>query len=306
VIGRVGLALPQSFVECPPPQRDTWLELIEAPSVDAAWTLDQPSGRAATLEPLSALAFAAALTTRVRLGVAVLVPAARGPLATAKAVTTVDRASRGRLIVGLGLGGRHHYGSYGIDVDRHRTGDLLDDAVEIMTRIWSGDAVGASGGPWHLDGVHIEPRPLQRPHPPLWFGGGGRKAMLRTAHRGAGWIGAGRHSTKEFADNRSLLEEVLAEAGRPADDLVVAKRVYLLVDDRLDRARGTTAEWFGQFYGRPELGEAVTVLGPPSRCAEQLDELYALGADHLVLHPLADDIPQFERVVHEVIPGLGG
>lgn len=304
---RLGLAIPQSFGAAAEDGTDdaTWLELLEAPVVDSLWVLDQLAGRARTAEALALLSYAAARTTRVRLGAAVLVGPARGPLATAKAIATIDHLAGGRLDVGVGLGAPGHYPAYGIT----RTagggpGDALDEALLLLRRLWTEDAVDHDGRWWTFDGISINPKPLQTPHPPLWIGGGGDRALARAAAFGHGWIGAGRHGPSEFAANVARLDMRLEAAGRSRPSFRVAKRAYVLVEPDAGRAATVVRGAFGAFYGRPELGAEVTVVGDAASCAEQLAELVAAGADEVLLHPVLERASQYEALVADVIPRL--
>lgn len=302
-----GLAVPSSlcgFDTGGEPRAHTpiadWLEVLEGPGVDGLWVLDQVTGRMATAEPLSLLSFMAALTTRVRLGVAVLIGAARGPIALAKSITTLDWLSGGRVDLGLGLGIVNSYPAYGIDrVRGGGAGAVLDELIDIMERLWRDEAVRVDGRTWKLDGESISPLPLQRPHPPLWIGGSS-DAALRRAIRFGNWIGAGRHTTAEFASTVTRLRELRA-ASPHAADVTVSKRVYLMIDDDPSAAERRVRDWFELFYRQPDWGPAVAVFGTPETVRAGVGELFVAGADHLLLHPLVDTFDQYQRVLSDVI-----
>lgn len=285
--------------------RREWAEILEHPSIDRVWTLDQMIGRFPTPEPLTTLAYLAAITERVRLGIAILVGPARGPVAAAKSLATLDWLSGGRLDVGLGLGHPGHYGAYGVDVRAHGgLGAILDEFTAGLSALWSGEQREALGTPWALDDVRLSPPPLQSGGPPLWFGGGGAPSLQRAVRLGAGWIGAGRHTTTEFGDLAGRLALLLDDVGRDRTTMRVAKRVYLHVATERRVGAAVVSEWFDRFYGRPELGAAVTVLGDPPECAAQLAEVVAAGADDLIIHPLEDSPEMYRLVLDEVLPLL--
>jgi alkanesulfonate monooxygenase SsuD/methylene tetrahydromethanopterin reductase-like flavin-dependent oxidoreductase (luciferase family) len=282
-----------------------WFGLLEVDGVDSLWTLDQVSGRKPSLEPIAALAYAAALTTRVRLGVAVLIGASRGPLVAAKSLSTLDSLSGGRLDVGLGLGATWHYPAFSVDrVAGGGAGAVLDEFVEMLRALWSSERVTIDGRTWQLDDVGISPRPVQQPHPPLWFGGG-EASIRRAVDVGVGWLGAGRHSNREFLELAASARQHAEQAGRRVGDgFDVAKRVYIHVTS--DAAAGATVihEWFDEFYGRPELGPSVTVTGDVDSCAADLTQLADGGATLLILHPLVEDPGQYQLLTGEVIPAV--
>jgi alkanesulfonate monooxygenase SsuD/methylene tetrahydromethanopterin reductase-like flavin-dependent oxidoreductase (luciferase family) len=281
-----------------------WLEVLEAAGVDAVWVLDQPTGRMATPEPLTLLSYLAPLTSRVRLGAGVLVGPARGPVPLAKSIATLDWLTGGRVDVGLGLGSPRAYPAFG--VDRRRGGGqgaILDELIEVLDRLWSHDDVGFAGRTWTLEGVSVNPKPLQRPRPPLWIGGGSEAALRRALRLGGRWIGAGRSTAAEFAALARRLRELQAEMADPVD-VTVAKRVYVAVDsDRAAAERGVR-EWFDAFYGRPEWGPDVSVFGTGADVRAALEELVVAGADHLLLHPVVDHVDHYRRVLGEVVEPL--
>ncbi len=281
-----------------------WLEHLEVPGIDSLWSLDQLSGRSATPEPISLLSYVAALTTRVRLGIAVLVGPSRGPVAAAKALTTLDWLSNGRLDVGLGLGDLSHYGAFGLDRSASPAGAMLDEFTTMIQQLWAEDMVDHDGASWHLHGIGSNPKPTQDPHPPLWFGGGGQASLRRAVERGSGWIGAGRHSNVEFVELAGRLRRLLDEQPGRSVGFTVSKRVYILVTDDVVAGADTVRAWFGSFYGRPELGASVTVMGSPNACVAQLGMLIEAGANHLVLHPLDETLAQFDRLINSVVPQL--
>ena len=153
-------------------------------------------------------------------------------------------------------------------------------------------------------GVGINPLPLQQPHPPLWFGGGAAASLRRAVASGAGWIGAGRHSSAEFVELASRLRELLEARPSGLGGFGIAKRVYMLVTDDEIAGAAATSAWFDRFYGRPELGAAVTVMGSAARCADELGTLIGAGANHLLLHPLSETIEQYDRVTQDVVGQL--
>jgi alkanesulfonate monooxygenase SsuD/methylene tetrahydromethanopterin reductase-like flavin-dependent oxidoreductase (luciferase family) len=296
----IGLAVPEQLAHPRPgqsPPAAVFAQLDAAP-IDSLWVLDQLSGRHPSSEAASLLSFVAALTSRVRLGVAVYVGPARGPLAAAKALATVDQLSGGRLTVGLGMGNLGHYGAYGWA--GHRPGSVFDEFVESLVALWGGAAGEAPGRVWDVSGFAISPGPLQQPHPPLWFGGGTERSFRRAARWGSGWIGAGKQTLNEFEKCASEVRELVGAEDRA--DFTVSKRIYLLVDARRARAQERTRRWFETFYRRPELGQEVTVMGDVSACVEQIAAHFQAGANHVVLHPLDDGEDQYRTVIDEVVP----
>jgi probable F420-dependent oxidoreductase len=138
------------------------------------------------LDPFVALSFAAAATSRIRLQTHILVLPYRNPFLTAKAVASLDVLSGGRLIVGVAAG--YLKGEFrALGVDAQERNELCDEALRAMKAAWSGDAVAFEGRHFTARGNRMQPRPAQRPHPPLWIGGNSRRAIRRAVAWGDGW-----------------------------------------------------------------------------------------------------------------------
>ena len=297
-----GIGVPQgSAVAADPALLRGFLGRVESLGYDSAWVLEQPIGAAPTLEPLQLLAFAAALTDRVRLGTAVILTPLRAPVELAKALATLDHLSGGRLIAGLALGGQaERYPAFGL-APRGRA-RRFEEAVRLLVRLWTEPSVSEEGEFWQLRDVSVSPAPVQRPRPPIWFGGGAAQALRRAARMADGWIGAGSSTTVSFAEAVAVIREELAALGRPADRFPIAKRVYVTVDDDADRALARLGAWFGHFYGDAALAERVAVWGPPSAVAEGITAVVEAGAGHVIVNPIDQHEAQAERLAADVLP----
>jgi probable F420-dependent oxidoreductase len=280
-----------------------FLARVDTLPFDSAWVLEQPIGAAPVLEPLALLSHAAAVTSRIRLGTAVILTPLRIPVELAKSLATVDQLSDGRLIAGLALGAWGDvYPAFGLP-SQHRV-RRFEEAVRLIERLWTEDAVTFDGEFWQMTEARVEPKPVQRPRPPLWFGGNLAPAVERAARMADGWIGAGSAATAAFAAAHLGLQDALLAAGRDAATFEVAKRVYVAVDDDRDRARSRLREWFGLFYRNPDLADRVAVWGSAEACVEGLAEVVRAGAGTLVLNPVFDQQEQAEALAADVMPTL--
>lgn len=280
-----------------------FLARAEELSFASAWVLEQPIGAAPVLEPLALLAHAAALTTTIRLGTAVILTPLRIPVELAKSLATVDQLSGGRLIAGLALGGwRDLYPAFGLSAEKRAR--RFEEAVTLIGRLWTEDAVTVDGEFWRMTDARVEPKPLQRPRPPLWFGGNLAPAVERAARMADGWIGAGSATTAAFAEAHLVLQGALAAAGRDPASFDVAKRVYIAVDDDPDRALSRLREWFDVFYRNPDLAERVAVWGSADACIEGLSQVVRAGARTLVLNPVFEQLEQVEALAADVMPAI--
>ena len=294
---QIGIALPQVF-----PDGAVDLGLIrnfvtraEALGYHSAWVQEQTMGGTATLEPLDLLNYVSAFTDTIRLGVSVLVLPLRNPIHLAKRVSTIDQLSSGRLTVGVGLGGGlDSYPAYGINPEA-RVGRFLD-SVRVMKALWTEPVVDHEGRFYRLEGGRMEPKPAQKPHPPLWFGGRHPDALRRAVRHGDGWMGAGSSSIADFREQTALLRGYLEEEGRDPATFAVSKRVYLAIDDDEARAERRLAEWFGHYYGNPDMASRVSIWGSVDRITEAVRELEEAGARHLLLNPMFDHMEHLEAL----------
>jgi alkanesulfonate monooxygenase SsuD/methylene tetrahydromethanopterin reductase-like flavin-dependent oxidoreductase (luciferase family) len=195
--------------------------------------------------------------------------------------------SNGRLVVGVGLGAStQHYPAYGLSREGRVT--RFRENLEIMKRLWTGDKVTLDGRFSHLENIPMQPKPVQRPHPPIWLGGHVEAALRRAAELGDGYIGAGSTPMDAFLDDIKQL---------PAD-FPKAKRLYLALGDNLSRLR----EWFGAFYHKPEMADQVAVWGSPQQIVDQIIRLRDAGVNYILLNPVFDEEAQMELLCEHVLP----
>jgi probable F420-dependent oxidoreductase len=279
------------------------LQPAEALGFESAWVVEQVLGAIPSLDPLELLAWAAGMTSRIRLGTAVLLTPLRSPVHLAKSPATIDQLSAGRLDVGIGLGGNPKvYPAYGVSAAQRIA--RFNEGLRLMRALWTEPRVTLAGEFWRLDGATMEPKPVQRPHPPLWLGAHHPHALRRVVAEGAGLMGAGSASTATFAGEVVQLRALLSDAGRDPASIDIGKRVYVAVDSDRDRAGRRLAEWFGALDGRRELAAEVSVCGAPEECAAQLRAVLAAGARLLLLHPVFDEVEQVATLAAEVVPRL--
>jgi probable F420-dependent oxidoreductase len=300
---RFAIAIPQFIADgaFDPVACRAFLTRAEALGFDGAWTQEQTLGHAtAILDPLVAMTYAAACTERLRLGCAVFVTPLHNPVHLAKSLSTLDQMSRGRVDVGIGTGGGGRMFS-AFEIAPDSVVARFTEGLRLMKALWTEPHVTFQGRFWQLDGAAMEPKPFQKPHPPIWFGGHHPAALRRAVRHGDGFYGAGSSMTAQFVEQVQMVRAALADAGRDAATFRIAKRVYIAVDDDPARARQRLDEALAQVYGRSGLPQ-WGVAGTPQGCAEELRAVAAAGAELIQLTPLFDVADQMERLAAEVIP----
>ncbi|BAV42970.1 LLM class flavin-dependent oxidoreductase [Mycobacterium ulcerans] len=285
-----------------------YLARAEELGFEGGWVLEQIIGSSPLLAPLELLAYCAACTNRLRLGVAVLVTSLHDPLQLASSVTAVDSLSNGRLDLGVAAGGgSRKFAAFGVDRATHVS--YFTEGLQLMKAAWSDEPrVRFHGRFRDVDDLPIQPKPVQRPHPPIWFGGRAPKVLARAVRHGDAFLGAGSSTTADFATAVTTLRHELAEQGRDPAGFTIGKRVYLMVDDDPERARERVLAGLRSIYGKMGGLDAVAVAGTPDDVTRGLAEVIAAGAQTLLLNPVGPDVgqnhEQMERLAAEVIPRL--
>jgi F420-dependent oxidoreductase-like protein len=239
-------------------QRVDWDELTgrvafaEDLGFDGAWGFDhfQPmygEGPGETFEGMTTLAALAGQTSRIRLGLLVTGVTYRHPSVLAAEAVTIDHASHGRLELSLGAAWfdkEHRELGIPFPATAERF-DLLEDALEIVTRLFTGERVSYEGKRVSLRDAQLLPRPVQEPRPPIWVGGNGPRRTLPLAARYADvWHAFG--TPNSLAESSARIDQLAEEAGRDPSSIVRAGSLSL---DDLDTARKHAAKWRDAGYG---------------------------------------------------------
>jgi alkanesulfonate monooxygenase SsuD/methylene tetrahydromethanopterin reductase-like flavin-dependent oxidoreductase (luciferase family) len=285
-----------------------YLARAEELGFEGAWALEQTIGQAPLIAPMELLAYAAACTSRLRLGVAVLITSLHDPLQLASVATAVDRLSHGRLDLGVAPGGGfRQFAAFG--VEKATFISSFTEGLELMKLAWSDEPrVTFHGRFRRVDDLPIQPKPVQRPHPPIWFGANAPAALARAVRHGDAFLGAGSSTTASFVTAVRTIRQQLAEQEKDPAHYTIGKRVYLMVDDDAGRARERVLAGLHRIYGDMPGLDAVPVSGTPADVIRGVREVMDAGAEMVLLNPVGADVPenreQLERLAAEVIPQL--
>jgi alkanesulfonate monooxygenase SsuD/methylene tetrahydromethanopterin reductase-like flavin-dependent oxidoreductase (luciferase family) len=275
---------------------------------EGGWTLEQTIGAEPLIAPLELLSYAAACTTRLRLGVAVVVSSLHDPLQLAATATAVDRLSHGRLDLGVAPGGgRRQFAAFGIEPKTFISS--FTEGLDLMKVAWSDEERVTFHGRFRdVDDLPIQPKPVQRPHPPIWFGGTAPAALARAVRHGDSFLGAGSSTTETFTEVAATVRRELEAQERDSTHFTIGKRVYLMIDDDASAARERVVAGLHRKYGGMPGIEAVPVSGTSADVARGLRAVMDAGAEMILLNPLgatlAEDREQMERLAAEVLPEL--
>jgi F420-dependent oxidoreductase-like protein len=279
-------------------------------------SFDAPSERGA-LDAWTTLAALAAVTERIRLGTMVSPVTFRHPASLAKAATTVDHASSGRVELGMGAGWferEHEAFGFPFPSNAERL-DLLGEQVEIVHRLWDRDEpeVSFAGSHYRLEAVSALPRPVQEPHPPLILGGGAGPRSAGLAARWADEYNVHSRSPEDARAARDRLASACASIDRDADELRLSLMTGTVVGaDRAEVERRASALMeregaSGDVRAFIEERRSEQLLGTVDQVLERLGAYARAGVQRVLLqHLVHDDLEMVELIGREVVPAAAG
>jgi probable F420-dependent oxidoreductase len=299
---KFGIAIPQAFNQEPADVAliQKFLKRADTCGYHSVWV--QEVLDASLLEPACLLPYAAAITQNVRLGSAVLLTTLRTPLQLAKMLSTLDQLSQGRLIVGAALGSNtQNYPAYGISAEARV--QRFVEGLALVKKLWTEKRVNHQGEYWQLHDESLDPKPIQKPHPPIWLGGSHPNALRRAVRLGDGWLG-GRTPTQKFREHVSAVHRFLDEFSRDPADFMIGKRTYIAVDNNKARAEQKLNQWFNQVYKVRDIANTAAIYGGEQECIDKLGEVVLAGAKLLILNPVSDHMEHLEGLAKNVLPKI--
>ena len=236
-----------------------------------------------SMEQLTLLSFLAGRTSKIRLVTSVMIVPHRNPLVAAKALASLDVLSQGRLVVGVGVGWmREEFEALGLPPFEER-GAVTDEYIRALKELWTSDNPSFEGKYVRFDNISFLPKPVQKPHPPIWVGGESRPALRRTAELGNGWYPLGSNPTYPVGTPQQLtagLERLASYARRFGRDPVEIEVTYRSQNFELSKNGGASGN------GRPPF------VGTADQLASDIRQYQEMGVGTLIF----DLIRQSEHV----------
>ena len=211
-------------------QLGAFAEAIERHGFDSLWLSERISGPAP--DPLLGLTFAAARTSRIKLGTSVQVLPGRSPARVAKAWATLDVLSGGRALPAFGLGIAQPVEQQAFSVERSERAPIFDEALPLIRRLWEEDAVDHDGAHFHYSGMTVLPKPTKRLD--VWLGGKAPSELRRVGKLADGWL-ASFSSPEDCKAGRDAIEQAAAAAGCEIDDDHYGAMVFYTHDEIPER-----------------------------------------------------------------------
>ena len=268
-IARKGEELGFDFLVCP--DHIVFPRRVESPYPYNEEGVHPGTGPGECLDQLTMLAFLAGQTTRIRLGTSVMIVPHRNPLVAAKSIATLDYLSGGRVILGVGVGWlREEFETLDLPPFDER-GAVTDEYLRAFIELWTNDDPSMQGKYVQFDNISFLPKPVQKPHPPIWIGGESGPAIRRAAQLGNGWhpLGVNRLSPMNTPDQlRAAMDRLASQAervGRDPADIEIGFRVA-----------GLNLAHTGPAADRPRFA------GNPEQVAEDIRSYRDIGVSNLV------------------------
>ena len=279
-----------------------YVDAAERLDIDSIWLSDRVVSSALNMEPIVALSFIAARTTKLKFGTSVLALPLRNPTVLAKEIATLDFLSGGRVLPAVGLGAKDQREFEACGSSRSQRGGRTDEAIQIMRLLWSGDDVTFHGRYFTLNGVSVHPKPVQKELPPIWIGGSSEPAMRRVARLGDGWL-VSQATPDEVRVGIGKINGWADEYGREIEeDHFGALFSFCLAESR-EKAR-KLAEPF-MVRRRPDVDYgAFSAFGKPEDALDLIDRYIEAGATKFVARPACPPelmMGQLETLAREVV-----
>ena len=279
-------------------------KFAEKAGFDSVWTGDQLSGYPNVLEAWMIMATIAMRTDRVKIAIGVTDPYRRHPAVLAHMATTLDVLSKGRFILGIGTGAREVLEPYGISLD-HPV-ERMRESIDVIIKLWTEKNANYNGNFFKLRSAHLGPKPIQKPHPPIWVAGNHPLSMKLTARIADGWLPQ-IHSPETYREDLKKIDGWAEGVGRRKEEIEHGLALNVAVADDHEAAVKAAEEcrrtliWdrdkvkrFG--FEMPEtvknaeelpfdLVEKCTVLGSPEECIEGIQRYIDSGVEHIVVYP---------------------
>ena len=281
---KIGISLPQLGAQASAENLIAVARRAEELGYDSVWVLERllwplnpqepypaspdgtlPETYKNVLDPIETLTFVAAHTSKVQLGTSVLVLGYHTPIQLARRLATLDVLSNGRVLVGVGVGWSHdEFEAAGTPFERR--GARADEFLDAMTALWTKDPVAYDGIYYHVPESFVGPKPVQKPHPPVYVAGFGQYTLDRAVKYGQGWNPSGMPTFEWLEGMIKQLHETAARAGHESMEVVF--RAFTVVLDQSPQER-------------------QPLVGTLDEIREDVKRLRDIGVTHLIHSPSA-------------------
>lgn len=279
----------------------------EAAGIESLFAGDHVTFYGAGNDGLINLAAVAAVTERVQLKTSVYLLALRHPTPVALQCAMLDQLSRGRLVLGVGIGGEDPNEWWACGIDPRTRARRTDEALQILRSLWTQEETTFEGKYFTLTKVRMQPKPFRDEGVPIYIGGRSDAALRRTARYGDGWTAIW-VSPRRMREAREKIDEWAAQAGRDPAGIELGLQLWYAVDDDPEEARRLLARRMEGFYQIPyERFERYSPYGRPEEIAQFLAPYLEAGCRHVNLvgaQRSQDEVVQAALAVRDALAKL--
>lgn len=285
-------------------------ETADSLGYDSVWTSDSVARNFPRFDTFCFLMALAVKTREVKLGTLVLATPLRHPILLARMIATIDLFSAGRFILGAGLGWLPEE-FHNLGIAKSERAGRTEETILILKELWSRDRVDFHGRYFDLRQVTVNPKPVQKPHPAILFGGESDKALRRVARLGSGWLPGSGTTPEKISRGLERLKEIFLEEGMAPREVSTVVQLDLHLAGTREEALKNGAEWYAQFQGQIIQNKPFEMIvdggafGPAEECVEKIAAYSEAGAEAVILRFFATDwLSQFELFRERVFPAF--
>jgi probable F420-dependent oxidoreductase len=279
---------------------------LEDLPIDSLWTGGHVASRNPSTEALMSLARLSSVTERVKIGTSVLLLPLYPPAIVAKQIADLDRATGGRVVLGVGVGGEYPQEFRACRVPVEERGRRTNEAIGLLRQLWTAEEISHDGPFYAMEHVKVHPAPVQPGGVPIVVAGRKEPAMRRAARLGDGWMPY-LYSPRRYAASVETIRRFAVEAGRDLTGFAWYSWVFVNVDPDGDRARDRAARSMGGRYDQDfkSMVDSVAAAGTTEEVTQKLREFVDAGARHFIFMPAGDDADGIvHRLLDEVVPAV--
>ena len=257
------------------------------------------------IDALSLLTAVAARTSKIQLGTGILVLPLRNPVILAKQLSSMDQLSNGRLCLGMASGWyKREFDNVGVPY--HERGKIMDECLDIMSRLWSEDIVNGEWDHFKLDGAVMYPKPYQSPRMPILIGGYVDRVLKRAATNADGWL-TYFYTPEGFTKSWNKILGFAEAAGKDPSTVMNCNQVPIMVGDSRAKIEPKMNEWLNSEYDFASWSDSTTdsaIMGNVDECIEQLQNHIDAGVQKIIFVPYKYEKEQTEVIAKEILPRL--
>lgn len=284
------------------------LPRVEELGFDSVWAAEHILFYGPTLDATVTMAAYAAKTRRMKVGSSILLMPLRNPTVTAKAVSTIDIISGGRVMLGIGVGGEFAKEFEATGVPREERGARTNEAIRVVKQLWTEDNTSFHGRWTNFDNVTMMPKPVQPGGPPIIVAGRSEAAQRRAARLGDGYMPY-LFTAERFAEAKRLIEQEAGSRGRDLSNFHWALYQFTSVAKTYEEAHERAVARLSRQYNQDfsTIADRYCALGTPEQTIDRLRAFAAAGVRHFILTPIAPPDAFMDHVqlfAKEIMPAV--